>query len=384
MVQTAETLEEAMRSERRLGVKRCFEIGLQALGCALLLMAFPASAAPPAAPGTADLAAARAALLEADRAFSRLSEEQGMRAAFLAYLAEDAVIFRPGPVVGRAYIAARPQPAISLSWYPVLAEVAASGDLGYTTGPYELHELHELHAPRQSGAPADGSVVEHGYYVTVWRRQADGTWQVIADQGVTTPPPAGADAQAGRFGSSGTHPAPGHGTAPERGDSAAGGSDAGRAGPAVALGGEASTHQELLAADRAFASDAITHGARAAYMPRLAAAARLYRKEEAPAVGREAAGRALAADRQQASSWQPVAAVASRAGDLGYSYGNMAVMARFPPRRIQSSAIYFRVWQRQPGGAFQIALDLIAPLPAAGDSAAPGPAPPRAPGSSPP
>src|SRR6202023_4231773 len=59
--------------------------------------------------------------------------------------------------------------------------------LGYTTGPYVLRET----GPGQRGE------AQNGYYVTVWRRQADGAWKVVADLGATTPPPAGSDAAAG-------------------------------------------------------------------------------------------------------------------------------------------------------------------------------------------
>jgi hypothetical protein len=100
-------------------------------------------------------------------------------------------------------------------------------------------------------------------------------------------------------------------------------------------------------------------------MPLLAEDCRLYREGEPPAVGREAAGRTLAASRQLASSWKPVAAAASRDGDLGFSYGNMAIMAGGAPRRIQQSGIYFRIWRRQHGGSYKIALDVVHLLPAA-------------------
>jgi ketosteroid isomerase-like protein len=336
-----------MQWRRRLEPMRRLEIGLVIVGWLIPVVAM---AATPAASGALDPAAARAALMEADRAFSRLSQEQGMRAAFLAYLAEDAVLFRPGPVAGRAFIEARPSPAIVLTWRPSFAEVAASGDLGYTTGPYELR------ATGTGERPAE----EHGYYVTVWRQQADGNWKVIADLGVTTPPSAGAETDAGA------------GDGGRTGASAGGATGTGAGAPAVGEGRPAdaassapAARDKLLAADRGFAGDAIVHGARAAYMPLLADDCRLYREGEPPAVGREAAGRTLAAGKQLASSWEPVAAAASRDGDLGFAYGNMAIMAGGAPRRIQQSGVYFRIWRRQHGGPWRIALDVVHLLPAA-------------------
>jgi ketosteroid isomerase-like protein len=61
----------------------------------------------------------------------------------------------------------------SLAHEWVKAETAASGDLGYTWG--------RMNVATTSGAAYDG------YYVHVWTRKADGSWQLVA--GVTTPPP---------------------------------------------------------------------------------------------------------------------------------------------------------------------------------------------------
>ena len=57
-------------------------------------------------------------------------------------------------------------PGFALSWTPASAEVASSGDIGYTTGAYES---------------SMGGVKETGKYVTVWRKQADGGWKVTND-----------------------------------------------------------------------------------------------------------------------------------------------------------------------------------------------------------
>jgi ketosteroid isomerase-like protein len=299
-----------------------------------------ATSAPAVAGGAGvDLAAARATLVETERAFSRLSQKEGMRAAFLAYLAGDAVIFRPGPVAGREYIEARPSPPIELTWWPVYAEVAASGDLGYTTGPYVLRETGQ----------GPGGETQHGYYLTVWRRQADAAWKVVADLGVTTPPPAGSDAAAGGE--------VGHGRI-------GGGVPEGQGLPAPAEGAQ----HALLAADRGFGGDATAHGARAAYMAVIADEARFYRDGEPPAVGREAIGRLLASHPQRASSWEPTAAVVASSGDLGYTYGKTAVMEPGRPGRIRQPGLYFRIWERQGDGPFKIVFDVVKALP---------PAPPR-------
>ena len=60
-----------------------------------------------------------------------------------------------------------------LRWEPDTAVVAASGDVGYTLGHWESV---------LRGAAGD-SVVGRGNYVTIWRRQSDGTWKVAVDIG---------------------------------------------------------------------------------------------------------------------------------------------------------------------------------------------------------
>jgi ketosteroid isomerase-like protein len=314
----------------------------------------PPGAAAAAPAGGGDLAAARATLVEAERAFSRLSQREGVRAAFLANLAEDAVLFRPGPVPGREFVAARPSPPVELTWWPVYVEVAASGDLGYTTGPYVL---------RETGAGERGET-QTGYYVTVWRRQADGAWKVVADLGATTPPPAGSDATAG----GGVE----HGRI--------GGGPPGGRGPAERT--EAAQHA-LMAADRGFGGDATAHGARAAYMAAIADEARFYRDGAPPAVGREAVGRLLGAYAQRSTSWEPTAAVVASSGDLGYTYGKTAVMGPGRPGRVRQPGLYFRIWERQGDGAFKIVFDVVKALPPSPPmlppADRPGAAPPREP-----
>jgi ketosteroid isomerase-like protein len=95
-----------------------------------------------------------------------------------AFYAEDAIAYPPDePLVsGRAaaqkvwttYFA---MPEFSISWKTTHAEVAASGDLGFTSGTYE-----------DSFKGPDGKTVkEAGKYVCVWKKQKDGAWKAAHD-----------------------------------------------------------------------------------------------------------------------------------------------------------------------------------------------------------
>ncbi|HEY6045474.1 MAG TPA: hypothetical protein VIU65_02660, partial [Pyrinomonadaceae bacterium] len=44
------------------------------------------------------------ALVDNERAFSRMSEEKGTRESFTEFIADDGVLFRPGPVTGKKWM----------------------------------------------------------------------------------------------------------------------------------------------------------------------------------------------------------------------------------------------------------------------------------------
>jgi len=126
-----------------------------------------------ATPGPVDRRAALDSLIAAEREFSRASEEKGIREAFLTWLAPDAIVFRPGPTEGLPIYEKMDaaDPAV-LTWEPEFAEIAGSGEMGYTTGPYQLR-------PDRGSPPT-----VFGHYVTVWKKQPDGGWKVFLDIGV--------------------------------------------------------------------------------------------------------------------------------------------------------------------------------------------------------
>ena len=134
-------------------------------------------------------------MVASERAFAKLSEEKGFKESFLAYIAEDGIMFRPMPVKAKQGLKERPDPPIKLSWRPSYAEIARSGDMGWTTGPWER---------RTQGS--DETL--YGHFVTVWKKQPDGMWLWVIDTGIahdkpTAPagslPPVPADKAKGRM-----------------------------------------------------------------------------------------------------------------------------------------------------------------------------------------
>ena len=154
--------------------------GLIPLVGAALLIALTGCTEPPA-DGPARPAATADALLEADRAFAAMAVERGAADAYNVYLAPDAVRLPPGmhPLRSREaiYRSMTKGPAATLSWTPVDAAIAASGDLGYTWGTYEVR------------MPSDTAAIEYGTYVTVWQPAADTGWSVVVTTSNTSPGP---------------------------------------------------------------------------------------------------------------------------------------------------------------------------------------------------
>ena len=116
-------------------------------------------------------------LLQADRDFATLSQNTDPKQAFANYLAPNAIMIpRAGdPIDGyeAAMASFGEEAGFDLHWQPQFAEVAASGDMGWTWGHYQLL--------------VEGEQLYSGKYINIWTRQPDGSWQVRLDMGNQEP-----------------------------------------------------------------------------------------------------------------------------------------------------------------------------------------------------
>lgn len=64
-----------------------------------------------------------------------------------------------------------------LTWRPAEAQISGDGTMAYTIGTWDFY------ARGRDSAASAGS----GHYLTVWRRQADKSWKVLADIGTQRP-----------------------------------------------------------------------------------------------------------------------------------------------------------------------------------------------------
>lgn len=121
----------------------------------------------------------RAALMRADVEFAKAAQARRLE-GWMSYFADDATIFPPGQdlLTGKDklrehYAKMWGDPDFNLEWKPVMADIARSGDLGYTIGKATIRYRDK-----------DGKAAERpGKYLTVWKRQRDGTYKVVADVG---------------------------------------------------------------------------------------------------------------------------------------------------------------------------------------------------------
>ncbi len=114
-------------------------------------------------------------MLQADRDFSAMSAKDGLNNAFLEFLDSNGVLLRPGtiPIAGADavdYLIAQNDTGYTMTWIAKDGMIAASGELGYTYGVYELK-------------PKDGDTVLQGTYVNIWKKQSDGKWKFVLDSG---------------------------------------------------------------------------------------------------------------------------------------------------------------------------------------------------------
>lgn len=266
-------------------------------------------------------------MIESERAFAARALVVGSKDAFLEYFSQAAVGFADGqPGSAREQIAKNPDPPkdLQLIWEPRYGDVAASGELGYLTGP-----VRNVRASRDGGKPRFSN------YASVWKRQKDGSFKVVMDVGINTP-------------SAVPFPA-GFTRAPHKNR----------------FTGDYDESTPPLGTADGLLNSALKTSQLRAYRPHLAEGVRFHRQNLMPIVGVPAATKWLASQRAFSTADSRFSEVA-RSGDLGYTWGTFTIA----PRTVTAggrgqqtlniqAGFYVRVWVRERNGQWKVALDVL-------------------------
>lgn len=251
-------------------------------------------------------------LVAAERAFAADVKANGIRAGFLDALHPDGILFNPTPTNGVALYEPAPESGALLVWEPRYAEMASSGDLGYTTGPWEYFTSDTASEP-----------VAFGDYFSIWKKDSTGVWKLVLDLGVSR-------------------------SAPQPMDSL-------RLLTVNADGVEASfTVEELRMVDSAFA-DQLVREKLMAYPAHAATDIRLLRDNRPRLIGLDD----LSGSDLRIRTTVPVAAYLSAAGDLGYVYGTAeGPVIGQSGDEVPGLGAYVRVWRRE-GETMKLAAEVM-------------------------
>jgi len=265
-------------------------------------------------------------LVAVERSFAAAVAEKGIAAGFLEFLADDGILFRSAPLNGKSFMKNQSRSAALLQWEPEHAEISSAGDLGFTTGPWSLR------------ADSSQTPSRFGQYVSIWRRQPDGTLKLVLDIGTAFP-------DSGR-----TVDDLGLAVLPARTDR-----------PLDSVQIEIA-RSGLRHADSILAQSVGLMGLAEAFETVLADDAVLLREETAPAFGKEAALGILKA-MKTTSSWRVSDAQVAVDGSLGYTYGVGSLIPDGAAMSAQEPFAYARIWRRAADGGWQMAVDVQVVVP---------------------
>ncbi len=244
-------------------------------------------------------------LFATERAFAELSRSTSSDSAFRTYIAPDGVLLRPDPVNGAEWLRAHAAPSVVLRWKPAFGIVSATGDLGFTSGPFEDWEITDTTGTKY-----------HGEFLTAWKRQGDGSWRFVFDFGISHPEDTW------------NQPV-----------------DAREIEPPVVQGTAADTTgaRENLLRNTAVPSAELLRDIQ------------LLRPDSLRILGPVKASVQLSAEKEHCTR-SPLFADVSRSGDLAYTYGRYAVTNPEAPLK---HGYFFTVWMRTAKGTWAILWDVL-------------------------
>ncbi len=270
-------------------------------------------------------------LAAADQNFALRSEQIGRNQAFLEVFAEDAVVFRQGPVNARETYTAEDFEGNELRWVAHYIDVSRDGDMGLTAGP-----MTGISPPDEPGENT------FGHIVSVWRRM-EGSWELAVDLFVFIPGFLSLDVRP-NFAD----------TQPVLDETAH---------PIMV---ENNTMQSLIDADNLFGQSINFRGGQRALLRYGMENSRVYLPGMAPAVGADAASSVYGAyldfalETTNPISMRYVGGYLSTSKDMGYTYGTMAENT-VEGEEGGFQANYLRLWRFTESNEWRISVEVLRP-----------------------
>jgi len=113
-------------------------------------------------------------LIQAEKNFAAYSVAHSTKEAFQQFIDSNSIMFDGGkPVQAIEFWNKKEKNSGVLNWWPQYAEISASGDFGYTTGPWTFQQTK------------NDTIVARGQYTTVWHIDKNGEWKFLVDLGIS-------------------------------------------------------------------------------------------------------------------------------------------------------------------------------------------------------
>lgn len=257
-------------------------------------------------------------MIAAEFAFAARAAVVGTRDAFIEFIAEDGILFRPTATNGKKFLLERKPTTGLLSWYPSVAEISADGCLGFTTGPWDYKK------------DKDSTAIAWGNFCTVWQLQKDGTWKFAIDFGNSNDKPNEIEQPlkftVERNEQKIVEPLPGN---------------------------------ELIALDQQFTNEINAVGLQSAYKKYVGSSTRLLRDQLLPIVGEKSIEEYLAKPEGK-YEFIPDGGKISSSKDIGYTYGTLVLHNNVTNQPTKYN--YMRVWHKKSSN-WTLLAEVTNPLP---------------------
>ena len=117
-------------------------------------------------------------MVQSELKFAAFALSNSTKEAFIKYADSAGVIFENGEAINaRSFWGKKEKRPGILRWRPRFAEIANSGDFGYTTGSWTFQPL-----------TITDSIIAAGHFFTVWQLNKHGNWQFLLDMGTSNAP----------------------------------------------------------------------------------------------------------------------------------------------------------------------------------------------------